>query len=117
MIPRSPSWSIRFWGPISYRFLIDTGADFSLVPRRLAEQVGIAWDTLPETRVAGVEQEGIVARLGRLPIQLESIQLAVRCLFLDTPRAPFVLGRADFLDRFVLTVDHREQRIVLTEIP
>jgi hypothetical protein len=30
----------------TYRFLIDTGADFSLAPRRLAQQIGLDWDSL-----------------------------------------------------------------------
>jgi hypothetical protein len=41
----------------------------------------------------------------------------VRCLFVDAPRAPFILGRADFLDRFVLTIDPAQRRIILTELP
>jgi len=41
----------------------------------------------------------------------------VRCLFVDAPRVPFILGRADFLDRFVLTIDPAQRRIILTELP
>lgn len=100
----------------TYRFLIDTGADFSLAPRRLAQQIGLDWDALPETQVMGVEQGGVKARLGHLLIRLGSIELNVRCLFVDTRKSLFILGRADFLDRFVLTIDHAQQRIILTEI-
>jgi hypothetical protein len=35
---------------------------------------------------------------------------------LDSRKALFLLGRADFLERFVLTLDTQRQRIVLTEI-
>jgi hypothetical protein len=35
---------------------------------------------------------------------------------LDFPKALFLLGRADFLNRFVLTIDHHRQKIILTEI-
>lgn len=103
-------------GAVRYRFLIDTGADFSLAPHRLAQQAGLDWDSLPESRVVGVEQGGVRARLGRLPIRLGSTDLTIRCLFVELPRAPFILGRADFLDHFVLTIDHAGQRIVLDEI-
>jgi hypothetical protein len=34
---------------------------------------------------------------------------------MDTPSAPFILGRADFLDRLILTIDPARQRIVLTD--
>jgi hypothetical protein len=46
---------------------------------------------------------------------LGRIELTVRCLFVDAPNALFLLGRADFLERFVLTIDHSRQSIVLTE--
>jgi hypothetical protein len=38
-------------------------------------------------------------------------------MFLDAPRAPFILGRADFLDQLILTIDPARRRIVLTERP
>jgi hypothetical protein len=103
-------------GYVVYRFLIDTGADFSFAPHWLGLQTGAKWDTLPEARVRGVEQSGLTARMGILPIRIGDHELRIRCLFVDTPAAPFILGRADFLDRFVVTIDHSRQVITLTEI-
>ena len=99
-----------------YRFLIDTGADFSLAPRRLGQQVGMTWDLLPEIPVTGVGQSGIPARLGHLPLRLGTVDFTVRCLLVDAPIVPFLLGRADFLDHFVLTIDQPKRRVTLTEI-
>jgi len=101
----------------SYRFLLDTGADFALAPRRLAEEVGLRWEALPETRVIGVEGQGVPARLGQLPLRIGPVELEVRCLFVDLPSAPFVLGRADLLERFRLVIDPRRRRIILEEVP
>jgi predicted aspartyl protease len=115
--PKVPVTVRTLAGYRTYRFLIDTGADFSLAPRRLAQQIGLEWDVLPEAQVMGMEQSGVWARLGYLPIQLGNIDLTVRCLFVDSPKSLFILGRADFLDRFVLTIDHHQQRIILTETP
>jgi predicted aspartyl protease len=102
-------------GEVAYRFLVDTGADFSLAPRLLGEQAGVDWDALPRARVVGVEQGGIDARLGHLPLRLGGAELVVPCLYVDAPRVPFVLGRAGFLDRFVLTIDPVQRRIVLDD--
>jgi hypothetical protein len=96
-----------------YRFLIDTGADFALAPRSLADEVGLDWDTLPRGSVRGIEQAGVPARFGRLPIRLGGEPLDVRCFFIDSPTAVLILGRADFLDRFVLTIDQPQRRITL----
>jgi predicted aspartyl protease len=103
-------------GERTYMFLLDTGADFSVAPRRLAQQVGLEWTTLPEAQVVGVEQRGVRARVGQLPIRVGSLTCTVRCLFMDTSSAPFILGRADFLDRLILTIDPARQRIVLTDL-
>ena len=102
-------------GYVTYRFLIDTGADFSLAPRRLAQRIGLDWDRLPEGHVSGIERGGLPAHLGLLPVRLGGRGFTIRCLFTDLPSAPFILSRADFLDRFMLTIDQREQRIILTE--
>ena len=100
-------------GMREFQFLIDTGADFSLAPRLLAERIGLDWQRLPRASVRGVEQGGVPARFGRLPIRLGDIRLAIRCFFIDSPTALAVLGRADFLDRFILTIDQPHARITL----
>ncbi len=115
--PKIPVGVRTLAGYRTFRFLIDTGADMSLAPRRLAQQVGLDWGALPEVHVIGVEQAGVVARLGHLPIRIGEVELSARCLFMDTTKTPFILGRADFLDHFVLTIDHGLQRIILARIP
>jgi len=113
--PKIPIEVKTLAGYRTYRFLLDTGADFSVVPRRLAQQVGLAWGTLPEAQMVGVGQGSVETRLGNLPVRLAHIEFTVHCLFVDT-RIAFILGRADFLERFALTIDHSQQRIVLTDI-
>lgn len=54
----------------TYRFLIDTGADFAVAPRRLAQEIGLDWHVLLEAHLIGIEQGGVRARLGHLPIRL-----------------------------------------------
>jgi hypothetical protein len=58
----------------------------------------------------------VAARVGRLRLRVGTVNLTVRCLFVDSPEAPLVLGRTDFLDRFVLTFDQPGGRIILTEV-
>ncbi len=107
---RGPSIDRRF------RFLVDTGAAFALGPRRLAGLAGLDWARLAAARVVGVEQGSLPARLGPLRIRIGSAELTIRCLFVDNPRTPLLLGRADFLDRFVVTIDRPGGRIVLTDV-
>lgn len=97
-----------------YMFLIDTGADCAVAPRRLAQQVGLAWSSLPPAQVVGVGQGGVSTRVGPLTVQVGPWTFTVRCMFVEGPRVPFILGRADFLDRLILTIDPARRRIVLT---
>ena len=101
-------------GWITYEFLIDTGADLTLVSRDLADDLGLTWDDLPPAEVRGVGHGPTLARLGRLPLRIGGVGLTVRCLFVQRTDMPPILGRADFLDRFVLTIDARAGRITLT---
>jgi len=114
--PRIPVTVLTVPRPQTFRFLLDTGADFSLAPRRLAEEAGLSWSSLDEVQVVGVERRGVTARLGQLPLRIGTTELSVRCVYVQGPGAPFILGRADFLDRFVLTIDTRRERILLDEI-
>ena len=116
--PRIPVTVKTRTGELTYRFLIDTGADVSVAPRGLAELVGLDWHGLPEMTVLGIEQAGVTGRLGQLPVRLAGVDFALRCIFLDVPLAlgPLLLGRADFLDRFVLTLDAARGRITLTAV-
>ena len=101
-------------GVRTYMFLVDTGADCTVAPRRLAQQVGLVWPALPPAQVVGVGQGGVATRGGPLMLQVGSWTFTVRCMFVDGPRVPFILGRADFLDRLILTIDPAQRRIVLT---
>ena len=101
----------------SREFLVDTGADLSVVPRRLAQEIGLDWGSLPVLPVTGVGYGQVVAKLGEPPIRIGHVELTVRCLFLDQPVAPFILGCTDVLDRFALTIDAGQRKIIFTEIP
>jgi hypothetical protein len=97
-------------------FLIDTGADVSVAPRTLAERVGLDWNRLPVALASGIGRGHVTTRLGALPLQLGEIELTVRCLFLDRFDAPYILGCADVFDRFAVTIDAGQRKIILTEI-
>ena len=88
-----------------------------MASRSLAQRIGHDWAGLPETMVTGIGPGAVPAKLGSLPIRLGEIELSVRCPFLDQRDAPYVLGCADILDRFALTIDAGQGKIIFTEIP
>ena len=114
--PRIPIPVRTLTGYRPFDFLIDTGADISLAPRRVATLVGLDWTALPDAHVRGVGSDTVQARVGTLSMRMEELELTIRRLFVDSPRTLFILGRADFLDRFVLTIDPRRRRITLDPV-
>jgi predicted aspartyl protease len=114
--PRIPALVRTGHGPLRLRLLVDTGADFAVAPRRLADLVGLDWDAMPDAQVAGVGGGSTPVRMGRLPMSIGGHGLTVRCLFLQSERPLLILGRADFLDRFVLTIDQPQGRIALQPV-
>ena len=64
-------------GDRRYYFLLDTGADFSIAPRRLAHQLGLHWEALRASHIIGVEQSGVHARLGLLPLRVGPLDFTV----------------------------------------
>jgi len=51
-----------------------------------------------------------------LPLRIGNVEVSIRCLFLDQRRAPLILGCLDVLDRFALTIDARQGKIIFTEL-
>jgi len=113
--PRIPVVLHTPFGDVTSSFIIDTGADFSLAPRSVAEEAGLDWSTLPVADLLGIGGGMISARLGPLRLRIGEMEATVRCVFAESPMTPFILGRADFLERFRLTIDARLRRITITE--
>jgi hypothetical protein len=99
-----------------YSFLIDTGADISIVPRRLIPEFGFDWNKLPDASIIGIGRGTVPAKLGQMLIRVGTVELSVRCMFMDQRITPFILGRADFLDRFAVTIDAGQNKIILDEL-
>jgi predicted aspartyl protease len=113
--PRIPLRFRTAAGSLTLHFLIDTGADFSVAPRRLAALIGLDWARLPDARITGIGAGSLPVRVGRLPVEIAGRRIAIRCFLIDSTEAPLLLGRVDFLDHFVLTIDQPRRRIILDD--
>lgn len=98
-------------------FLLDTGADFTMLPKHLAEWLGIDLSTLPQNRSYGIEgNKGVIVWAGKIRVKICRHELEIRCLFSDNESCPYLLGRADIFSHFNILFDNANSKIKLTKI-
>ncbi len=99
-----------------FEFLVDSGADYSMLPRRFAELLGVDLSDVPETAVTGVGSSDVATQLGEMTLRVGDTDVTVPCLFSSNENTPYLLGRMGFFSRFNITFDNRRKRTVLESI-
>lgn len=89
-----------------FRFLVDTGADVTLLPRYAAEYIGVDLEESERMSVKGIEGIGLDAYAAQIKVRIGDRELEIRCLFAASDRVPFILGRTDIFDHFNLIFDN-----------
>lgn len=117
-----PGLIVEVWltrvGYQPFEFVLDPGADCTMLPRFMANLVGcqILDLNLPDTHVHGITGQGMPAYKGQIKIKIKSEEFEVRCLFTKSNRMPFLLGRVDFFSLFDVHFDIQNEQIVLTRL-
>ena len=83
------------FGYQAYRFLLDTGADFTMLPKHMAEDIGVNLHTLPKVNSYGIENKPVKTYISNIIIKLADKNLEIKCLFSENDGTPFLLGRID----------------------
>ncbi len=96
-----------------FEFILDSGADFTMVPRRMAERIGVDLAAARKHRVEGIEGLVVAVEVGHITVQIGGREVELPCLFHPRKGAPFLLGRAGLFSRFNITLDNRGKKIVL----
>ena len=95
-----------------YDFLVDSGADFTLLPRSLAAEIGINLKKCPTSTTMGVEGGGIKIYHSQILIRIGEFQNKIRCTFAQHDRIPPLLGRLDVFSKFNITFHAGRRSIV-----
>ncbi|MDE3113255.1 MAG: aspartyl protease family protein [Chloroflexota bacterium] len=97
----------RYWG------LVDSGSDYSVIPRDLARRIGVDYDeSKPKTcGAAGRQSFTYFDQTNQLTIQTE-----VGGLNFDEAMVAdeddFILGRYDFFRRYKVTINERDETVL-----
>lgn len=99
-----------------YDFLLDTGADCTLVPKFMAQLTGVDLSTCKRTHSFGIEGKGVVVYIGIIDIKIAKYHLKIKCLFSEEETTPFILGRMGIFSKFNIFFDNKHKRIKLSRI-
>lgn len=98
--------------------LLDSGADISLAPKKLADEMGLDWEAGKSRRYRGISPKpecAVAARVLEIEVELASFRgrFVVPFAFADAGDVPLLAGRRGFFERFRLCLDGsaRESRI------
>jgi hypothetical protein len=95
-------------------FVVDSGADVSMGPRRLCELVGLRWEDGEPTELQGISQRkecSVPATIHPLDIYIREARCRLTIPFcFAVGDSPLLLGRDGFFDAFRVTFD--KQRLV-----
>jgi hypothetical protein len=97
-----------------FEFILDSGADCTMVPRSMATLAGFQLPANPDVYVTGVSARRIAAYSGQLQMRIQQETFKIRCLFTKYDSTPFLLGRVDFFSIFNIFFDGRAGNIILT---
>jgi predicted aspartyl protease len=97
--------------------LLDTGADEIILPRSIAEPLGIALDDNAHGRFRGVGGHVVIVVYGSVEIEVattsQELRWSATVAFLDDgPGA--ILGRTGFLEFFTATFNGNQRHVTLT---
>lgn len=118
---KSPSIPVNISGSGSkYQFiaLIDSGADVSVIPKEVAELLGLDLNkSKEEARGIGGKvpaiQTNINIEIGK-PHEIYNFNIPVKVIMSDMDEEiPILLGRVGFFDKFIITFNQKEEKIIL----
>lgn len=97
----------------SFDFIVDTGADLTMVPFYMADILGINLKRAREDQATGIGGFRVKTWKVLIPLMIGPWQLTIHASITSENLTPLLLGRAGTLDtNFSWLFDHREKKII-----
>lgn len=106
--PIIPIAVLTKYGYQKFDFLVDTGADCTIIPKSVAEDLDIDLSDLPKMRFCGIEGKSITAYLTKITIKITNSPIEVTCALSSNEKSPFILGRKDIFSNFNISFDNKK---------
>ena len=95
-----------------YDFLVDSGADSSLLPFSMMKLLGVKKNECKATKTFGIEGSGVTTFDSIMNIRLNKKKLAIRCSISARDDVPFILGRLDLFYHYSIIFDNKFHKII-----
>jgi len=103
---------------LPFDFLVDTGADCSMIPAVIAEaELGVELARCPQDVFFGIEGTGVRVYRGTASLKIGPHPLRVRCVFSTHEQGPLILGRMDVFQHFTITFDNDRHVVRFIKLP
>jgi len=101
---------------VKHRFIVDSGADISMMPKRIADEMGIDWGKGEKTEMRGIAQKeecNVCGRIHEINVIIPDIELEIQIpVCFVKGNSPFLLGREGFFDYFRVTFEKVNMKTV-----
>ena len=104
------------WGWQPLWFLLDSGADTTMLTVPLAKSLGLDFDITKKTQLFGIGEKSVNAYPSKVTLQLKGLDLDVRCYFIDAKESTLLLGRLDIFDKFNILFNTQKRQMILYPI-
>jgi len=109
--PVIPVSVLTKYGYQKFDFLVDTGADCSIMPKSVAKDLDIDLSTLPKMRFCGIEGKSITAYITKITIKITHTPIEITCALSTNEKSPFILGRKDIFSKFNIAFDNKNKLV------
>jgi predicted aspartyl protease len=115
--PRITVFIKTLFGFESITFLVDTGADVSMLPKSWAQRLGTRLKDLPSHTMLTASGKEMKVYRSQITIKLsnDSKEIIIPCTFTASDKTPLLLGRLGIFKIFTLEFSHRQEALYLKE--
>ena len=101
--------------------LLDSGADFTLIPRAIADIIGIKLNEKDKESIGGVGGNSFAYKVQltcSLKLGHESNKIQIKAMVLDeeNEEIPVLIGREGFFENFEITFREYEKKILIKKV-
>lgn len=92
-------------------FLVDTGADISMLPMSWAKRIGVKLGDLPSHKMLTASGREVKVYQTSITVKLnkDSEEIKIPCTFTTSRKIPPLLGRTGIFNRLTIEFSHRQK--------